>query len=185
MNPVADADRHVYLLVHNRLRARWLDPIMIWATKAGTKGTVWTGIAAGLLINDRVHSRWVALLMLVALLVAQGTINLVLKPLFRRARPYETPGLARLLVAAPGPHSWPSAHAGSSFASAVVLAIAYPLWAPAALLLALLVAYSRIYVGVHYPLDVLAGIIIGSLAAGAVLLLSNLITPLLPFPTGF
>lgn len=180
-----DADRQVYLLVHSRLRTRWLDPIMIWATKAGTKGAVWSGIAAGLLIEDHPHPRWVAVLMLAALILAEGSINLVLKPLIHRARPYETPGLARLLVSAPGPHSWPSAHAGSSAAAAVVLAVAYPLWAPAALILALLIAYSRIYVGVHYPLDVVAGIIIGALSAGAVLLVSGLITPLLPFPTGF
>lgn len=170
MNAVYDVDRRLYLLLHSRLRAPWLDPIMIWSTKAGTKGMVWLGIAAGLLIDSSSHGRWFALLSVAALLLAEGMINLILKPLIHRQRPYAHHGLARLLVSAPGPHSWPSAHAGSSAAAATVLAVGFPHWAPVFIALALLVAYSRVYVGVHYPLDVLAGVIVGFAAAVLVLI---------------
>lgn len=177
MNPLSDADREVYRVLHNRLRARWLDPVMILFTRAGTKGAVWFAFAAGLFIDGSSHARSAALLMAAALLLAEGAINWFLKPIIRRDRPYKHPGLSRLLVSAPGPHSWPSAHAGSSAAAAVVLSVTYPLWSPVFLLVALLIAYSRVYVGVHYPLDVLAGIGVGIMAAAAVLVIVPLLIP--------
>jgi undecaprenyl-diphosphatase len=142
---------------------------MVLFTRAGTKGAVWFALAIGLLIGGSAHARSAALLASAALLLAEGLINWLLKPIIRRDRPYKHPGLARLLVSAPGPHSWPSAHAGSSAAAATVLSVAYPLWSPVFLLVAFLIAYSRVYVGVHYPLDVLAGIVVGILAALAIL----------------
>lgn len=180
MNPVYEADRRAYLLIHSRMRAPWVDPAMIWATKAGTKGVVWLGLAAGLFIGSHSHGRWAAILAVAALLAAEGVINVVLKPLVRRDRPFAKPGLASLLVAAPGPHSWPSAHAGSAVAAGVVLALSYPLWSWAFLLLAALIAYSRVYVGVHYPLDVAAGMLIGVVLGVAAYLLGGLLRPILP-----
>src|SRR5947209_8254579 len=121
---------------------------MVWATRAGTKGIVWLGVVAGLLLGGSVHARWVAILCLAALLLSEGVINIVLKPAIRRERPFTNRALkrlGRLLVEAPGPNSWPSAHAGSSLAAAVVLAYAYPLWSPVFIALAVLIAYSRIY----------------------------------------
>lgn len=172
MNPLSEADREVYRILHSRWRATRLDPVMVLFTRAGTKGAIWFGLAAGLLIAGTAHARLAALLSAGALLLAEGVINWVLKPIIRRDRPYKHPGLSRLLVSAPGPHSWPSAHAGSSAAAAVVLAALYPLWSPLFLFVALVIAYSRVYVGVHYPLDVLAGIVVGTLSAVAVLALA-------------
>jgi undecaprenyl-diphosphatase len=172
MMSLLEADRRLYLLLHSRLRATWLDPLMIWCTKAGTKGILWLGIAGGLLMAATAHGRWIAIATVTALLLAEGLINIVLKPLIRRERPYTRPGLAVLLVRAPGPHSWPSAHAGSSLAAAAVLASAYPTWSPIILAVGLLVGYSRVYVGVHYPLDVIAGDTVGLVCAAAVLLLA-------------
>lgn len=177
MNPLSEADREVYRIVHSRLRAGWLDPGMVLFTRAGTKGAIWFALAVGFLITGSVHARWAAILSSAALLLAEGLINWLLKPMFRRERPYKHPGLSRLLVAAPGPHSWPSAHAGSSAAAAVVLSAFYPLWSPLFVGVALLIAYSRVYVGVHYPLDVLAGIVVGIIAAAAVLAVAALGIP--------
>jgi undecaprenyl-diphosphatase len=177
MNPLSDADREVYRVLHSRLRARWLDPVMILFTRAGTKGAIWFGLASGLFIAGSAQARAAALLMSAALLLAEGAINWVLKPIIRRDRPYQHPGLSRLLVSAPGPHSWPSAHAGSSAAAAVALSVAYTLWSPVFILVALLIAYSRVYVGVHYPLDVLAGIAVGIIAAVAVLVVVPPVVP--------
>lgn len=168
-------------MLHSRWRAAWLDPIMVWLTKGGTKGLVWVGLCAGLLVAGSVHARWAAVLCLASLLLAEGIINLVLKPAIRRERPFTNRALkrlGRLLVEAPGPNSWPSAHAGSSVAAATALAYAYPLWSPVFLALALLIAYSRIYVGVHYPLDVLAGVSVGLVTAVLVLLVGTSVRPL-------
>jgi undecaprenyl-diphosphatase len=174
MSSIFDLDRHLYILIHSRLRARWLDPVMIWFTKAGTKGVLWLGLAAGMVIDSSLHARGTAFLAVAALLLAEGLINLVLKPAIRRERPYARPGLASLLIAAPGPNSWPSAHAGSSVAAAVVLTARYPEWGIVWVSIAALIAYSRIYVGVHYPLDVVAGILVGCTAAGVVLLVGSM-----------
>jgi undecaprenyl-diphosphatase len=145
---------------------------MVWITRSGTKGTVWIAIAIVLFALGNGHARAAALASICSLLVAEGVINVVLKPAIRRERPYAPRGpgrLRQLLVKAPGAHSWPSAHAGSSMAAAIPLLAAYPVAGVLFLILALLIGYSRVYVGVHYPFDVLAGAAIGALCAVAVL----------------
>lgn len=175
---VVKVDRRLFLLVHRRFRVRWLDPVMIIVTQSGTKGVVWLGLASAVFLAGGSEGRRVALASVAALLITEGIINWVLKPSFARKRPFTRFGTRRLLVRQPGPHSWPSAHAGSSTAAAVTLAHAYHPWALLLLLLALLIAYSRVYVGVHYPLDVLAGVGIGIAVAIAVIVA----TSLLPIP---
>lgn len=182
MQALYNADRDLYLLIHSRFRASWVDPPMIWLTRAGTKGVLWLGLAAGMLVDGSARGRLVAVLSIAALLLAEGLINLLLKPLIRRQRPYNHPGLATLLVNAPGPHSWPSAHAGSSIAAAVVLAAAYPLWGVIFIVTAVLISYSRVYVGVHYPFDVGAGMLVGLFAAGISLAFAAAVLPGLPVP---
>jgi undecaprenyl-diphosphatase len=143
---------------------------MVSVTTLGTKGALWWLIAAGIFLTSGGHLRWMALLSCGALLLAEGVINLILKPMVQRERPYVRNRLSALLVPAPGAHSWPSAHAGSSMAAAVVLASAFGFAGIVFLALALLIGYSRIYVGVHYPLDVGAGFAIGTLCGAVVLL---------------
>lgn len=71
------------------------------------------------------------------------------------------PHLSHQLVATPHSSSFPSGHAATSFACATVLSVLVPRAAPAFLVLAAAIAYSRLYVGVHWPLDVLAGAALG------------------------
>jgi undecaprenyl-diphosphatase len=110
---------------------------------------------------------WVA----VADLAAQLTTDLF-KLLIHRSRPH-----VPTLVAEPHSHSFPSGHAASSFACAVVLAAFVPRWRVVFYVLAALIAFSRAYVGVHYPLDVLAG-------AGWGLLLGLIVVDLARAATG-
>ena len=90
-----------------------------------------------------------------------------------RRRPEETLDGIDVLVTTPSTAAFPSGHAATSFAAAVVLALALPALAPAFLVLAAAVAFSRLYVGVHFPLDVIAGAALGVAVATALLLLGR------------
>jgi undecaprenyl-diphosphatase len=80
------------------------------------------------------------------------------------------PDFPKALVAIPKSHSFPSGHTTTAFAGATALSYFFPRWTPAFVVLAAAIAYSRLYVGVHFPLDVLGGIVIG--VATALLLLA-------------
>ena len=123
-------------------------------TSAGSYGALWLVLAlAAALVLRRPH-------LFVWTLVADGLGELsadVLKDAIPRARPH-----VHALVTRPHSHSFPSGHATTSFACATVLALTLPRFAVPLLVLAAAVAWSRVYVGVHYPLDVLAGAALGA-----------------------
>jgi undecaprenyl-diphosphatase len=134
-------------------RAGFLDPIFKGLTYAGTYGAVWLVLAAlfALVLRRPQIFVWT--------LVADGIGELVadaLKGAIPRARPH-----VHALVTRPHTHSFPSGHATTSFACATVLAFGLPRLRLPLLLLAAGIAWSRVYVGVHYPLDVIAGALLG------------------------
>jgi undecaprenyl-diphosphatase len=140
----------------------------VWLSRIGALGLVWIGIALALALLRRRPA------LLVAVAAADGIADLlaraiksvvdVQRPAFRYAEP-------RPLVHVPHDHSFPSGHAATSFACATTLALAFPRLAAPLYLLAAAIAYSRVYVGVHYPLDVLGGAVLGiAVAAGLVFL---------------
>jgi undecaprenyl-diphosphatase len=107
-----------------------------------------------------------------AVLAADAAADL-LAGLLKRVTGVERPALRfpdlHPLVPVPHDGSFPSGHAATSFACATVLAWFAPRWAVAFFLLAGAIAYSRLYVAVHYPLDVVGGAVLGALVALAVL----------------
>ena len=134
-------------------RAGFLDPIFEGLTYAGTYGALWLVIAAvaALLLRRPQVFVWT--------LVADGLGELAadaLKGAIPRARPH-----VHALVTRPHTHSFPSGHATTSFACATVLAFLLPRLSVPLLVLAAAVAWSRVYVGVHFPLDVVAGAALG------------------------
>lgn len=104
--------------------------------------------------------------MAAALLVDVILCNVILKNLIARVRPYDVNTAVQVLVAKPKDFSFPSGHTAASFASVTALYLAgeKKLWKPA-LALAILIAFSRMYLYVHYPTDILGGVIFGSLSA--------------------
>jgi undecaprenyl-diphosphatase len=126
---------------------------------------------------------WFFVALVTATLAADG-LSYLLRQWIGRDRPplvYEDP---RPLVGLPHSGAFPSGHAASAFAAATVIAWASRRLAAGAYLLAALVAWSRVYVGVHWPLDVIGGAALGTLVAIALLKLSAVRPQLLRAPQG-
>jgi undecaprenyl-diphosphatase len=101
--------------------------------------------------------------------VVADVLSLILRQLTDRPRPFLVHPLPRPLVHPPSTGSFPSGHSTTAFACATVIAWAAPRLAVPVFVLAALVAWSRVYVGVHYPLDVIGGAALGVLVATALL----------------
>jgi undecaprenyl-diphosphatase len=155
-------DRHLERwIVHHRWAP--LNDVFVWLTKIGTHGLVWLALALVVAVLRR--SAWPVVLVAVAVLVADALAGGV-KAAVGENRPDE-PGP---LVTIPHSHSFPSGHTATAAAGATVLSFLVPRAAPLFVVLAAAIAYSRLYVGVHFPLDVVGGALIG--AATALLLLA-------------
>lgn len=118
------------------------------------------------IIYKKPYIKKIALLCLFSLLLADG-IALILKYLILEPRPFVSLNNVHLLVIEDDPSSFPSGHTTSTFAvlSVLVFKFRHEFWSVVLILFGFVIGFSRIYVGVHYPLDVLAGCIIGVLAA--------------------
>jgi undecaprenyl-diphosphatase len=114
---------------------------------------------------------WLFFQVVIADFAAQ-VLALGIKDATGRARPSTVYAHPKPLVHAPHDASFPSGHAASSFACATILTFFVPRAAPLLFLLAAAIAWSRVYVGVHYPLDVLGGAVLGVLVAIALRWLS-------------
>lgn len=143
-----------------RLHIPILDTFMIFVSKLGDKGAVWIVLAVLLLIFPK--TRKAGMLVSAALIIDAVLCNMMLKPMIARVRPYDINTAVEMLVAKPKDFSFPSGHTAASFAAASALWFSKEgkLWMPA-LLLAVLIAFSRMYLYVHYPTDVLGGVILG------------------------
>ena len=142
--------------VHHRVG--WLNPVFEGLSWIGGQGLVWLVIAAVLAVWWRRPPIFlqVAIADLAGQLISYG-----LKQWIGRVRPNDVYASPKPLVHAPHDGSFPSGHATVSFACATVLAFYAPRAAPAFFVLAAAIAWSRVYVGVHYPLDVLGGAVLG------------------------
>ena len=117
------------------------------------------------------YRRWGVFALTVIAVALADWSSMGLKALVDRPRPPLRYAEPKTLVAIPHDASFPSGHAATSFAAATMLAFAFPRLAPLLYVLAAAVAFSRVYVGVHYPLDVIGGAFMGVLVALALRLL--------------
>ena len=152
------------LWIQNNVRSEAANPIWIGITTLGNGGAIWLLISIGLLFHKK--TRHVGILSLCALAVSFIINNVMLKNLFARSRPFDAINELNYLISKPTDYPFPSGHTGSSFASGGVLFLGlskkYSWLFPA---LAGLIAFSRLYVGVHYPSDVIGGAVIGIVIA--------------------
>lgn len=166
-------DETALLWIQDAVRVPGLDPIVEVFTSLGNAGVLWIALALAMLCWR--PTRRAGGIALAAMALGMLCTNIVLKQLVLRPRPYVTmEGLIPLLTSA-DPNSFPSGHTCAAFAAGVAWARALPWrWArTAAVIQAVCMGLSRLYVGVHYPSDVLAGALIGSLCALCALWLAD------------
>ena len=139
------------------LHTPFLDRLMCFVTKLGNAGAIWILAAAILLLIPK--TRKTGAVVVVALLIDAILCNGILKPFIARIRPCDINPEISLLIPKPDDFSFPSGHTAAAFTTAAALYFTREknLWKPA-LVLAVLIAFSRLYLYVHYPTDVLGGI---------------------------
>lgn len=145
--------------IQHSVQSPFLDWFMPFVSSLADKGFIWIVLTVVLLClpGYRRAGQTCAVSLLIMLLFG----NLFLKPLVGRIRPFDVNTAIALLIEAPTDFSFPSGHTFASFACSVALFLESKKLGLPALVLAVLIAFSRLYLYVHYPTDVLAGLLLG------------------------
>jgi len=155
-------DNYILYIIRKYLKNRYLDILMPFTTRMGNLGLIWI-IMAVILILDKPY-RAIGGSVILTLIVAAALGEGLVKHIVRRVRPCKYKN-NNLLITMPITYSFPSGHALSSFAVAEVLSMSFSQYKFIFMGIAFLIAFSRLYLDVHYPTDVIAGIIIGILCS--------------------
>ncbi|MBE6878725.1 MAG: phosphatase PAP2 family protein [Ruminococcaceae bacterium] len=152
-----------FLYFLQELHTPILDSIMLFFTKMGNIGMPWLAIAAVLLCFKKTRPCGIAIL--ASLLIKELLGNLILKNLIARDRPCWIDTAVPLLIASPSSYSFPSGHTFDGFAASVSILLYYKKSGILAIIVAAVIAFSRMYLFVHFPTDVLASVVLGILVA--------------------
>lgn len=164
MNALNTFEIGILDFIQDHLGCAFLDKAMPIVTLLAEGGIFWITVAVAMLFFK--STRKTGLTIGMALVMGLLVCNVTLKPLVGRIRPYDVNTSFPLLVDRLSDYSFPSGHTLASFEAAVTLMICdRRRFGYAALALAFLVAFSRLYLYVHYPTDVLMSIILGTLFA--------------------
>lgn len=164
---IHNIDLNILKSLHGLVQNPFLDKVMPYITYLGNSGFIWIVISIVMICIKKY--RKTGMLCLLALLLTTVMGEGIIKHLVQRQRPYSHFNSLNLLISEPVTYSFPSGHTGSSFAAATVLSCRMPKLTPWVFLFAILIAFSRLYLMVHYPTDVLAGALLGTLSAMVVL----------------
>ena len=182
---ITQIDHSILLFIQENMRFDWFTEPTIFVSHLGDHGKIWIILCLILLLFKR--TRKAGICGLLALLINLLITNVTLKPLVARVRPYEQFNDLLLLLERQKDFSFPSGHTSSSFAAAWAIFQTYRLpelemgangqnaegydkgkWTVlgmSAMILAIWIGWSRLYVAVHFPTDVLAGVFIGIISA--------------------
>lgn len=159
-------DDKVIRFINDNMRSRFLDKAMKLVSASGNYGIVWIAAAFSLIAMGG-EKRRAGLFMIASLMVEASACNLIIKPSVKRVRPNDAHGLV-ISIDRPKDYSFPSGHTAAAFAAAYSLYLSNKRSGIWMLYSAAVMGFSRVYLLVHYPMDVVAGAAIGMLSAGFV-----------------
>ena len=162
MNQLLQMDFAILDAIRANCTSPVMDRLMIFISMLGTAGILW--IVSGLILTCMKDTRKCGIMMLLSLAIQALIVNACIKPLVMRPRPYDLRPYIELVVRPMWDYSFPSGHTAAAFAVATAIFLYDKRWGIPAYIFAVLMAFSRLYLYVHYPSDVLAGMLIGILS---------------------
>ena len=171
MEQIVSWDFSVLDWIQQNMRCDFLDAVMPFFSAIGKAGIVW--IIVGILLLFFRKTRVTGIIMLAAMLVGYLVGDILIKPLVQRPRPFVINPAVKLFIDPPSGYSFPSGHSCCAAAATTVLLVRKKLFGFIALPIALLIMFSRLYNYVHYPTDVLAGMLLGICSAAVMLMIAR------------
>ncbi|MDD3224383.1 MAG: phosphatase PAP2 family protein [Clostridium sp.] len=168
LNGISVLDNYILFIIRKYIQNKYLDKVMWLMTTMGNGGAIWVLISIILILN--VQYREVGNITLLTLLLSTIISEGIIKHIVKRIRPCNNENNFNLLISKPISYSFPSGHTVSSFAVASVLSSYFVQYSLIFMGIASLIALSRIYLHVHYPSDIIAGILIGVLCSKLIFL---------------
>ena len=159
MNILLAFDQPILEYIRVHFACGFFDFLMPLLSLIDAHGEIWILTAVVLMCIAKYRTAGARLA--IALLAGYVICNLILKPCVARVRPFEINEAVNLIIARPADFSFPSGHTVSSFAAVPVIWNAHKKLGIASLVLATLIAFSRLYLYVHYPSDIAAGVLLG------------------------
>lgn len=159
--------------IQTHLRCAFLDTVMPLITRLGDAGIFFILCAAVMLVFKK--TRKTGLSVAFALLLGLLICNLTIKPLVGRIRPYDLREIALLIPRETDSGSFPSGHTIAAFEFATALTVRKPKWGVGAIVLAVVIAFSRLYLYVHYPTDVFTSVLLGIMLGLVGVVLADLV----------
>lgn len=159
LNFITNLDFIILSDIQNYFKRPFLDTTIPLITVLGNSGMIWIIISLILICNKKY--RTAGILTLLALIVTALLGEVILKNLVQRSRPFLSMPDIKLLITAPTSYSFPSGHTSSSFTAAAMLSHNFKKYRFGFFTVAILIAFSRLYLCVHFPSDILGGIILG------------------------
>lgn len=173
MSYIQDLDVKILFFIYNNMHSDLLDKIMIFFTGLGEYGAIWLTISGTLLMLPKY--RRVGVLTLCAVILSYISGELILKNIIERPRPFIAVPAVNMLITKPLTYSFPSGHTATAFAAGIVLYSQLDKYKVSFLILAVLIAFSRMYLFVHYPTDIVGGITLGVIISSFVLYISKVV----------
>ncbi|MBH1942130.1 phosphatase PAP2 family protein [Mobilitalea sibirica] len=168
MELIQSIDNNILIFIQENLKNPVFDQVMVFITKLGNAGFLWILIAFLLLSQKKYQKCGVPLICAISLAMFFG--DDILKPLIGRIRPCNSFPEVPLLISRPNTFSFPSGHTMVGFTSATVIFKYHRKLGGFTFMIASFIAYSRLHLFVHYPSDILGGIVLGMLNAAFVII---------------